>query len=147
MCCSSAKADVGVASVCFDSTARSNFSRLPKRQTMGVSRCQRYIPTNPNRVRRLDFVGDQLVDGTRLRALTIGVAFSWEALAIVAGNGCEPKMLCRVETARRSTQRSEISLCLQRQQAIRPRAGHVGLSLQSSDRLQSPGKAHGQLPH
>lgn len=60
-------------------------SKLLKRRKMVVSRRQRCAPTRPNEVRSLDFVADQLANGTRLRALTIVDVFSREALAIEVG--------------------------------------------------------------
>ncbi len=44
-------------------------SKLPKRRTMVVSRRERCVPIRPCVVCRLDFVANQLADGTRLRAL------------------------------------------------------------------------------
>ncbi|MGF6292964.1 transposase InsO family protein [Paraburkholderia youngii] len=49
---------------------------------MVVSRRQRCVPIRPSEVWSLDFVADQLADGTRLRALTVVDIFSREALAI-----------------------------------------------------------------
>lgn len=59
--------------------------KLPKRRKMVVSRCERCVPVRPNEVWSLDFVADQLADGTRLRALTVVDIFSREALAIEVG--------------------------------------------------------------
>jgi len=60
-------------------------SKLPKRRKMVVSRRERCVPVRPNEVWSLDFVADQLADGTRLRALTVVDIFSREALAIEVG--------------------------------------------------------------
>ncbi len=60
-------------------------SKLPRRRKMVVSRRERCVPTRPNEVWSLDFVADQLVDGSRLRALTVVDIFSREALAIEVG--------------------------------------------------------------
>ncbi|BBP98361.1 putative transposase [Burkholderia sp. SFA1] len=60
-------------------------SKQPKRRKMVVSRRERCVPIRPNEVWSLDFVADQLVDGSRLRALTIVDVFSREALAIEVG--------------------------------------------------------------
>jgi putative transposase len=60
-------------------------SKLPKRRKMIVSRRERYIPIRRNEAWSLDFVADQLADGTRLRALTVIDIFSREALAIEVG--------------------------------------------------------------
>ena len=60
-------------------------SQLPKRRKMVVSRRERYEPKRPNEVWSLDFVADQLADGTRLRALTVVDVFSREGLAIEVG--------------------------------------------------------------
>lgn len=66
-------------------------SKLPKRRKMVVSRRQRCAPTRPNEVWSLDFVADQLADGTRLRALTVVDVFSREALAIEVGQRLRAK--------------------------------------------------------
>jgi putative transposase len=60
-------------------------SKLPKRRKMVVSRRERFKPHHPNEVWSLDFVADQLANGTRLRALTVVDVFSREALAIEVG--------------------------------------------------------------
>ena len=60
-------------------------SKLPRRRKMVVQRRQRVVPARVNDVWGLDFVADQLADGTRFRALTIVDVFSREALAIEVG--------------------------------------------------------------
>jgi putative transposase len=60
-------------------------SKLPRRRKMVVSRRERCVPVRPNEVWSLDFVADQLADGTRLRALPVVDVFSREALAIDVG--------------------------------------------------------------
>lgn len=61
-------------------------SKLPKRRKMVVTRRERFRPSVANEVWSLDFVSDQLADGTRFRALTIVDVFSREALAIEVGH-------------------------------------------------------------
>src|SRR4029434_5625115 len=60
-------------------------SKLPKRRKMVVARQERLRPKASNDVWSLDFVSDQLADGTRFRALTVVDIFSREALAIEVG--------------------------------------------------------------
>jgi putative transposase len=60
-------------------------SKLPKRRKMMVVRRERIRPRAPNEVWSLDFVSDQLANGTRFRALTVVDVFSREALAIEVG--------------------------------------------------------------
>jgi putative transposase len=60
-------------------------SKLPKRRKMVVTRHERVKPCAPNDAWSLDFVADQLSDGTRFRALTVVDVFSREALAIEVG--------------------------------------------------------------
>jgi putative transposase len=60
-------------------------SKLPKRRKMVVVRRERVRPRAPNEVWSLDFVSDQLANGTRFRALTVVDVFSREALAIEVG--------------------------------------------------------------
>ena len=45
--------------------------KRPRRRKMAVSRRERCVPKRPNQAWSLDFVADQLVDGKRLRALTV----------------------------------------------------------------------------
>ncbi len=59
--------------------------RRPRRRKMVVARRERYVPKRPNQAWSMDFVADQLVDGTRFRALTIVDVYTREALDIVVG--------------------------------------------------------------
>lgn len=59
--------------------------KRPRRRKMLVARRERYVPKRPNQAWSMDFVADQLVDGTRFRALTIVDVYTREALAIVVG--------------------------------------------------------------
>ena len=61
-------------------------SKLPRRRKMGVTRRERFVPRRVNQAWSMDFVSDQLVDGRRIRALTIVDVFSREALAIEVGH-------------------------------------------------------------
>ena len=60
-------------------------SKLPRRRKMVVTRRERFVPRRVNQAWSMDFVSDQLVDGRRIRALTIVDVFSREALAIEVG--------------------------------------------------------------
>ena len=60
-------------------------SKLPRRRKTVVTRRERYVPRRVNQAWSMDFVSDQLVDGRRIRALTIVDVFSREALAIEVG--------------------------------------------------------------
>ncbi len=60
-------------------------SKRPRRRKMAVARRERYVPKRPNQAWSMDFVADQLVDGTRFRALTIVDVYTREALDIVVG--------------------------------------------------------------
>ena len=60
-------------------------SKLPKRRKMVVARRERPQARAANDVWSLDFVADQLADGTRFRALTVVDVFTREALAIEVG--------------------------------------------------------------
>ncbi|MBW2396690.1 MAG: transposase family protein [Deltaproteobacteria bacterium] len=52
---------------------------------MVVTRRERFVPRRVNQAWSMDFVSDQLVDGRRIRALTVVEVFSREALAIEVG--------------------------------------------------------------
>ena len=60
-------------------------SKLPRRRKMAVARRERFVPQRVNQAWSMDFVSDQLVDGRRIRALTIIDVFSREAIAIEVG--------------------------------------------------------------
>jgi putative transposase len=60
-------------------------SKLPKRRKMVMVRRERIHPRAANEAWSLDFVADQLADGTRFGALTVVDVFSREALAIEVG--------------------------------------------------------------
>ncbi len=60
-------------------------SKRPRRRKMAVTRRERYEPSAINQAWAMDFVSDQLVEGTKFRALTIVDVFTRESLAIVAG--------------------------------------------------------------
>ena len=60
-------------------------SKRPRRRKMVVARRERYVPKRPNQAWSMDFVADQLVNGTRFRSLTVVDVFTREALAIVVG--------------------------------------------------------------
>lgn len=60
-------------------------SKLPKRRKMVVQRHQRMQPGAPDDAWTMDFVADQLANGTKFRALTVVDVFTREALAIEVG--------------------------------------------------------------
>jgi putative transposase len=61
-------------------------SKRPRRRKMVVGRRERYVAKRPNQAWSMDFVADQLVNGTRLRALTVIDIFTREALCIRVGH-------------------------------------------------------------
>lgn len=60
-------------------------SKRPRRRKMVVHREARCVPNRPNEAWSLDFIHDQLSDGTKFRALTVVDIYSREALAIELG--------------------------------------------------------------
>lgn len=60
-------------------------SKRPRRRKMAAIRRETYQPKRPNQAWSMDFVADQLADGTRLRMLTVLDVFTREALAIRVG--------------------------------------------------------------
>ena len=60
-------------------------SKRPRRRKMVVGRREKYVAKRPNQAWSMDFVADQLVTGTRFRALTIIDVYTREALAIAVG--------------------------------------------------------------
>jgi putative transposase len=59
--------------------------KRPKRHVSAVHREARTQPRGPNEAWSMDFVADQLVQGTRFRALTVVDIFTKECLAIEVG--------------------------------------------------------------
>lgn len=79
-------------------------SKRPRRRKMAVARREKYVPKRANQAWSMDFVADQLVDGTRFRALTIVDVFTREALAISVGQrlrGEDVVAVCNRLVARR----------------------------------------------
>ena len=74
-------------------------SKRPRRRKMAAGRRERYVPKRPNQAWSMDFVADQLVDGTRFRALTIVDVYTREALDIVVGQRLRAEQV--VETCNR----------------------------------------------
>jgi putative transposase len=60
-------------------------SKRPRRRKMVVARRERYVPKRANQAWSMDFVADQLLDGTRIRALTVLDVFTREAVCIQVG--------------------------------------------------------------
>lgn len=60
-------------------------SKRPRRRKMLVTRRERYVPKRANQAWSMDFVADQLVDGTKIRILTIVDVFTREALCTRVG--------------------------------------------------------------
>jgi putative transposase len=60
-------------------------SKLPRRRKSQVVRRERFKPCRAGEVWSMDFVADQLADGSKLRMLTVIDIFSREALAIEVG--------------------------------------------------------------
>jgi len=71
-------------------------SKRPRRRKMVVGRREKYVPKRPNQAWSMDFVADQLVDGTRFRALTIVDVFTREALAIDVGQRLRAEQVVEV---------------------------------------------------
>ena len=74
-------------------------SKRPRRQKMSAGCRDRYVPKRPNQAWSMDLVADQLVDGTRFRALTIVDVYTREALDIVVGQRLRAEQV--VETCNR----------------------------------------------
>ena len=60
-------------------------SKQSRQRKLVVGRRERYVPKRPTQAWLMDFVADQLVAGTRFRALTIVDVYTREALDIVVG--------------------------------------------------------------
>lgn len=62
-------------------------TKLPRRRKMVVTRVARIKPIRANQAWSMDFVADQLADGSKFRSLTIVDVYTREALAIEVGSG------------------------------------------------------------
>jgi hypothetical protein len=63
-----------------------------KRRKMAVTRELRHAVTRPNQAWSMDFVADQMADGSKFRMLTILDIYTREALAIEVGLACAASM-------------------------------------------------------
>jgi putative transposase len=71
--------------------------KRPQRKRKAVRhREERFIATAPNQAWSIDFVADQLQDGTRFRALTIVDVYTRESVAIEAGQRLKGEDVVRV---------------------------------------------------
>ncbi len=61
-------------------------SKLPRRRKMVVTRRERYVPKRPNQAWSMDFMAYQLINGTRIRPLTVVDVFTREAVCICIGH-------------------------------------------------------------
>ena len=69
--------------------------KRPQRKRKAVRhREERFIATAPNQAWGIDFVADQLHDGTRFQALTILDVYTREDVAIEAGQSLKEKTWC-----------------------------------------------------
>ena len=59
--------------------------RRKRRRRVAEHRRERFNPTGPNQVWSMDFVADQLADGSRFRSLTVVDIYTRECLAIESG--------------------------------------------------------------
>ena len=120
--------------------------KLPKRRKMVVVRRERPQACAANDVWSLDFVADQLANGTRFRALTVVDVFTREALAIEVGQRLAGEHVVAVLNRLVAQRRAPKYLFVDNGSEFSGRlARFVGVSLQSADRLQPAGQAHGQL--
>ena len=85
-------------------------SKLLKRRKMIVSRRERPVARAANDIWSLDFVADQLADGTRFRALTVVDVFTREALVIDVGQRCGRARGSCLEQSRCKSRRAEVSI-------------------------------------
>jgi putative transposase len=70
--------------------------RPPRKRKAVRHREERFVATAPNQAWSLDFVADQLQDGTRFRALTIVDVYTRESVAIDAGQSLKGDDVVRV---------------------------------------------------
>lgn len=71
--------------------------RRPQRKRNAVrNREERFIATAPNQAWSIDFVADQLQDGTRFRALTIVDVYTRESVAVEPGQSLKGEDVVRV---------------------------------------------------
>ena len=150
MCCSSAKAGSSGKNQMYRLYSEEQLqlrSKLPKRRKMVVARRQRIRAASPNEVWSMDFVADQLADGTRFRALTIVDVFSREALAIEVGQRLRGEHVVAVLN-RLVAQRRPRNICSSTTAAnSRAAARPMGVPPSGPDRLQPARQADRQLLH
>jgi putative transposase len=84
--------------------------KRPQRKRKAVRhREERFIATAPNQAWSIDFVADQLHDGTRFRALTILDVYTREGVAIEAGQSLKGEDVVQVlNRLKAATWRAEV---------------------------------------
>lgn len=91
-------------------------SYCKKRHKMAVRREARMQPRRLNDAWSMDFVADQLADGTKIRLLTIIDIFSREALAIIAGQRLRGEhVVTALDAILKAATGAEVPVCRQRQ--------------------------------
>ena len=68
----------------------------PKRRTSCLRRVERPVATSPNASWSMDFMADQLFDGTKLRLFTLVDNFTRESLAVEVGPRFSAEAVCAV---------------------------------------------------
>jgi putative transposase len=82
---------------CIGCTRKKALKKRPKRKRKSVRhREERFTATAPNQAWSIDFVADQLQDGTRFRALTMLDVYTREGVAIEVGQRLKGEDVVRV---------------------------------------------------
>ena len=109
---------------------------------MVVGRREKYIPKRPNQAWSMDFVADQLVDGTRFRALTIVDVFTREALDIAVGQRLRAENVVEVCNRLAAQRGSPARIFVDNGSEFSGRVFDLwAYHQQGGDRLQSAGQA------
>ena len=102
-----------------------------KRRKMAVTREQRPAVTHPNHAWCMDFVADQLADGSKFRMLTILDIYTREALAIEVGASLRGEHVVAALNRLASVGGASCYTCVpaggQWQRVLRPFAGPMGV--------------------
>ena len=117
------------------------------RRKAARQREEKLKPTAPDQAWSMDFVADQLQNGTRFRSLTIVDVYTREAVVIEVGQSLKGDDVVRTLKKLKLERGVPKVLLRQRERVHHSCDGPMGLSQWSEDRLLATGQADRQRVH
>jgi putative transposase len=116
--------------------------RPPRKRKAVLHREERFVATAPNEAWSVDFVADQLQDGTRFRALTMVDVYTRESVAIGAGKSLRGEDVVRVLNRAKQQRGVPKFLFCDNGSEFSSQALDMGLPERNEDRLLTPWQAN-----